>query len=287
MIGLNGVFLEGFPKGLQYLTLSVSKAKTFKQCKAKYHFSFIQKLPKKEMDFHLFGKFLHEVLERFEKEIINGSNLNDNIILKNVYKQTLDVWVVKRKSDKSTKDKLQLTDKQLKECFDILCNYLYYRSELKKEGKLPTPICAEKPFYINVKDKVLINGYIDLVKLDVDGVLHVADYKTSASSEYLEKDFFQLKTYAYVMCLEDPNLEMVRCSYIMLRDNFRPVIVEYKREELIEVENKFIEYADSINKEKLFRPNTSILCGYCDFLDKCEAGRKKVDDIKKFGEIQW
>jgi CRISPR/Cas system-associated exonuclease Cas4 (RecB family) len=287
MVGVNGVFLESFPKGLDYLTLSVSKAKTFKQCKAKFHFSYIQKLPQKEMDFHLFGKFLHEVLERFEKEIINGSILSDNIILKNVYDQTLDVWVSKRKSDEKTKDKLQMTDDQLKECFDILCGYLYYRSVLKKEGKLPTPICAEKPFYINVKNKVLINGYIDLVKRDVDGVLHVADYKTSKNSKYLEKDFLQLKTYAYVMCLEDPNLELVRCSYVMLRDKFRPVMVEYKREELIDIENKFIEFADSINEEKLFRPSTSPLCGYCDFLEKCDAGMQKVNYTKKFGAVSW
>jgi CRISPR/Cas system-associated exonuclease Cas4 (RecB family) len=288
MAGFSGVnfdsFSKGygsFPNGANFITLSVSKSKCFKQCKAKFHFSYIQKLPKKEMDFQIFGTFLHEVLEKFEKEIISGSTLRDNVLIKNIYKEVLEG------EEKKEPGKLRLTKDQAKECFDILCDFLYYRAQLKKDGKLFTSIAAEKSFNVNIQNKILLNGFIDFVKRDIDGVLHVADYKTSKNSKYLEKDFLQLKTYAYIMCLEDPTLDRVRCSYVMLRDKFRPVMVEYKRSDLIDVENNFIEFADSINNEKLFRPSTGSLCKYCDFLNDCEAGQNKVSCTKQFGQISW
>jgi DNA-binding protein YbaB len=52
--------------------LSVSKAKTFEDCKAKYKFSYIEKLPKKDWDFHVFGKFLHAILEEFHLQLMFG-----------------------------------------------------------------------------------------------------------------------------------------------------------------------------------------------------------------------
>ena len=47
------------------LPLSVSKVKTFDDCKAKYRYTYIEKLPRKEWSFHIFGSFLHLVLEEF------------------------------------------------------------------------------------------------------------------------------------------------------------------------------------------------------------------------------
>ena len=47
--------------------LSVSKAKTFDQCKAKFKYQYIEKLPKKSWDFQIFGQFLHAILENFHE----------------------------------------------------------------------------------------------------------------------------------------------------------------------------------------------------------------------------
>jgi ATP-dependent helicase/DNAse subunit B len=59
------------------LSLSVSKAKTFDDCKAKYKFCYIQKLPRIDRDFHIFGKFLHSTLESFHKTIIQNPEQKD------------------------------------------------------------------------------------------------------------------------------------------------------------------------------------------------------------------
>ncbi|MFW9879543.1 MAG: PD-(D/E)XK nuclease family protein, partial [Candidatus Thorarchaeota archaeon] len=58
------------------ITLSVSKAKTFDEaadggCKKKFKFNYLDKLPRIDQDFHVFGKFLHQILENFHRELLD------------------------------------------------------------------------------------------------------------------------------------------------------------------------------------------------------------------------
>lgn len=269
----------------KYFGLSVSKVKTFKQCKAKYFFSYIKKLPRKEWEHLTFGKFLHEVLERFEKEILGldfnnksipKSKLPDHLLMKKCFSDALVEWGP------------QMTSENKKESFKILCEFLQKRADAKKAGTLPEVLFAEKDFNVDIGNDVMMNGFIDVIQRDTDGVLHVADYKTSKSKEYLKKDWMQLKVYAYVMCLEDPNLQKVRCSYIMLRHKFDSIIKEFSRDEVMGMEEDFRDYAKTIHDEKLFRPKPSPLCGYCDYVDHCEEGQNRLG-IKKngFGATDW
>lgn len=254
--------------------LSVSKYKTFDTCHAKYRYSYIEKLPKKEWEFQVFGKFLHEVLELFEKEIIAGYTGQDHTLMKKVFDQALANW-----SEKMTKE-------QMNECHKIMLGYLKKRNDLRLENKLPTPLAAEKQFNVDISRKVLINGFIDLLQQDADGVLHVADYKTSKDKRFLKKDLFQLKTYAYVMALEDPTWTKIRTSYIMLKHNFEVIAKEFTREEVLEIEDIFLKKAEDINSEKLFRPNPGPLCKYCDYSNVCPA-IKKQENEDDFGETEW
>ncbi len=65
-----------------------------------------------------------------------------------------------------------------------------YCAILEEEG-LPNVIGVEKDFYINLNNKVLLNGFIDRIQIDPDGLIHVADYKTTKDPKYL-KDFFSV-----------------------------------------------------------------------------------------------
>ncbi len=284
---IKGKHLTVLPDNYDIFKLSVSKAKTFKQCKRKYKFGYIDKLPKKKQDFQIFGSFLHQVLEYFCGEIISGYNGPDNVLMKKSFDKALNTLILDNKPEEGTyKD--HITKEQKTESFEILKGYLVKRFNDRKKEKLPTFLHVEKPFNIDIDGNVLVNGFIDLIQTDLDGVLHVADYKTSKSKRYLKNDFMQLKTYAYAMCLEDPNLEVVRCSYIMLRFNFESIVVEFKREDVMTMEKEFEEYAELINKEKLFRATTSPLCGYCDYMEKCPEGRQKVGLVdSNFGEVSW
>jgi putative RecB family exonuclease len=257
------------------LSLSVSKTKTFKDCKAKYRFCYLEKLPRKEWDFHVFGKFLHEVLERFYRKILDGNKDLPNVILSVAWKEAYLNW------------KQKLTALQIAEAKEICNLFLKY---LALNNSPPRIISVEEPFFIDIDGKVLLNGFIDRVQIDHDGVLHVSDYKTTKNKRYLKNDYFQLQTYAFVMCLKDPSLKKVRTSYILLRHGFESIVKEFQRDEIMQIEKSFLDYSDQIHAEKLFRPNPTRLCGYCDYLENCDAGQKMMGidySLKKFGDDKW
>ena len=250
--------------------LSVSKVKTFKDCPAKFRYGYIEKLPRKTWDFHVYGKFAHAILEYFHQKIIDGDTRSHNEIMGESFKLATEEY-------KST-----LLSSQKKEIYVMMCAYLNNLG--KSDNKV---IDVEENFYIDIDGKVLLNGFIDRVQMDEDNILHVADYKTSKSKSYLKNDFMQLKTYAFVKCLQDPSLEKVRTSYIMLRHKFEFITKEFTRKEVMKVEDEFLKYAEEIKAEKLWRPNASRLCSYCDYLDSCEEGKRTLNISSKYGATDW
>ena len=251
-----------------YFNLSVSKAKTYKDCKAKFKFGYIEKLPKKERDYHKFGKFLHEILENLHKEIIAGNELPHNKIMTICYNNALKNW--------------EMTQAQSQEAFQILVKYLKNLTNDKS-------VClkAEKEFFIEINEEILLQGFIDKVQRDEDGIIHVVDYKTAKSAKFLEKDFLQLLTYAYALFLEDPSIEKIRASYLMLRHDCSLITREFSVNDMIEIKDIFFNYAQQIKSETEYLPSPSPLCSYCDFVDNCETGNKFISPDMSFGLDSW
>lgn len=269
---MTAILLESKPskeeiKEKNILVLSVSKAKTFLSCKAKYKKIYIEKMPKKEWDFLLVGKFLHRILELFHIYIENH-NIPLNVAMGNSFKEAL-----KEYGSKIIKEKKQ-------QAYDICLLYLRQVSQLQQENKLPTVLGNEKEFNILIDNKVLINGFIDRVSR-FGSEIEVCDYKTSNSTQFLEKDLFQLLTYAFVMKLTFPDVKQVKGSYLMLFHDLKKIEKVFSEEEIFSVENKFLEYAAQINNEVVFAPTTSILCGYCDYLKECPDGSKFLTSINR------
>jgi RecB family exonuclease len=257
------------------LRLSVSKTKTFLDCKAKFKFCYIEKLPRKDWDFHTFGKFCHRVLEYFHQQYIEGCLLPYNVVMGDGFKVAL----------KEYKDKM--TPDMKKECFQIIDQYLRLITKDKQSGPPANVIAVEKRFDFAIAENLVLNGAIDRIQLDADNVIHVADYKTTKHKKYLKNDFFQLLTYAYVIVSEDPTIEKVRASYILLRHDFEYVTTEFNKEEILAVKDKYQEYAKQMLAEKEFTPNPTNLCNYCDYLQQCPAGKSKAFDQQVYGEVNW
>jgi CRISPR/Cas system-associated exonuclease Cas4 (RecB family) len=247
--------------GIQ-LSLSVSKAKTFDDCKAKYKFCYIDKLPRIDQDFHIFGKFLHAVLEFFHRDLIKDSSLEND------WPKVLDAAWDEALNDDAEKFSEKLTDQQINDATEIINEY---REILEEEG-IANVIAVEKDFYIAIDGIILLNGFIDRIQIDPDGVLHVADYKTTKDPKYLQ-DTFQLQTYCFALMLEDESIQRIRCSFILLRHGFDYLTHEFTRDEIMKIAEKFKKYFEKISDEKAFRASPQFLCKYCDFIDHCDAGR--------------
>lgn len=265
---MKGILLDSKPaKNESVLNLSVSKLKTFEDCKAKFKFSYIDKLPKKEWEFHSFGKFLHAVLENFHLHHRDAPDAPLNILMKEAYVKAKEPYEAK------------LTKEKVKEVWELCFVYLKQISEKRKSNTLSDFLAAEKEFNINIDNTILLNGFIDKIQLDSDKIIHVADYKTSKNDSYLKNDFFQLKTYAYVMFLTDPTLQKVRTSYVMARMNFKEIVKEFTFDDVKEVEDYYLEKAALMKAEAAFKPKPSRLCDYCDYLELCPDGSKFLSGI--------
>jgi putative RecB family exonuclease len=267
--------LDGKPKQHDGQWLSVSKVKTFKECPAKFRYNYIERLPRKTWDFHVFGSFLHEVLEFFHAKRLAGNDLPDNELMTECFKEA--------------SKNFSLNNAQKKESWLICKQYLELMAKESKEGTAPEIVGVEDNFYIDIDGKVLLNGFIDRVQVDADGMLHVTDYKTSKHKSFLKKDHMQLKTYAYVKCIEDPSIKKIRTSYILLRHGFEMIVKEYTRDQVLSMEKTFLDYADKIKGEKLWRPIPNNLCKFCDFIENCDEGKAHIsDDVSHtYGAVSW
>jgi CRISPR/Cas system-associated exonuclease Cas4 (RecB family) len=133
---------------------------------------------------------------------------------------------------------------------------------------------------------------IDRVQVDPDGIVHVADYKTTKNKKYLKDDWFQLLTYAYVMLKEDPSIKKIRASYILLRHDFDFITTEFYADDIIKIHDQYVDYAKKIIDEKEFKPNPTNLCSFCDFVDICDSAKRSDWDTSNFsktgfGEVSW
>jgi putative RecB family exonuclease len=260
---------------LEELRLSVSKTKTFDGCKKKFDFCYVQKLPRKDWDFHIFGKFCHSVLETFHKTYLEGCFLPYNTVMGDAYKAALLEF-----KDKMTPD-------MKKECWGLIDKYLRLVSK-DKANKLPANVIAvEKRFEFPVAKNIILNGAIDRIQLDADNVIHVADYKTTKNKKYLKDDWFQLLTYAYVIHKEDPSITKVRASYILLRHDFEYITREFTLAEILKVKDQYIKYAEQIVNETEYKPNPTALCNYCDYLSLCPEGKTKSFNSNTYGEVSY
>jgi len=260
----------------ELLRLSVSKTKTYIDCKAKYKYVYVEKLPRKDWEFHIFGKFCHKVLEEFHNAYSIKKSTNPlNVEMGNAFKLALAEF------------KEKMSAEMKKECWAIIDQYLRIITHDKKNNLSANVIACEKPFEINIEDKIILNGMIDRVQIDADNVIHVCDYKTVKNKKYLKNDFFQLLTYAYVIISEDPSITKVRASYILLRHDFEYITTEFTVPEIIKVRDKYLDYADKIHAEKEYKPNPTALCNYCDYLNLCPDGKTKAFNQNVYGEVKW
>ena len=254
------------------LKLSVSKTKCYSGCNKQYYFSYVLKLPKKDRDYHILGKFCHRVLEFFHQEYINGGASPYHIAMADAYKVALSEY----------KDKMTIEMK--KECYEIIDQYLQHITNHRFNV-----ISVEKRFEFPINETVILNGAIDRIQIDEDNVLHLADYKTTKNKKYLKDDWFQLLTYAYVMLNENPAIKKIRVSYILMRHNFEYITKDFLREDILKIKDQYEDYAKMIKEEKLFRPNPTVLCSWCDHLEVCDEGKAFSNKSKniKHGQISW
>jgi hypothetical protein len=73
----------------------------------------------------------------------------------------------------------------------------------------------------------------------------------------------------------------------LIRHNFEYITTEFDVSEILKIKDKFEEYYKNIAEEKLYRPNITRLCGYCDYAEVCEDYKNSMKKDVKYGESSW
>ena len=247
-------------------TISESKYQTFKQCKLKYRYRYVDRLPEPEesnTDALHFGSYIHKILE-------DGVNATTQEEMKLIAEEVRGSYKVSKKYE----------GKDLK-CID---NFLSFNA------KLGETVGTELTFEVPVKDDITLNCVIDRIIKGEDGGYLIIDYKTSKrekSKVELYQDT-QLKGYVYAISklYEVPISKIVAAHYYPLTNNF--VHVQYSIPQINAHLRKIVDEVWKIRKKKKdeMRPNRNDFCNWCAYKSACpefctmHEVQKKVEELK-------
>ena len=247
-------------------TISESKYQTFKQCKLKYRYRYVDRLPEPEesnTDALHFGSYIHKILE-------DGVNAKTQEELVQIAEEVKGTYKVSEKYD----------GKDLK----CIQNFLKFNEQLEDT------VACELVFEVPVKDDITLNGVIDRVIKGKDGGYLIIDYKTSKrekSKVELYQDS-QLKGYVYAISklYDVPFSKIIAAHYYPLTNNF--VHVQYSTPQIAAHARKIVDEVWKIRKSKKdeMKPNRNDFCNWCAYKTACpefctmHEVQSKIDELK-------
>lgn len=142
------------------LKVSVSSLDTYESCPRKYKFQQIDKLPRKSWEHLDVGNYVHEVLEKFHKELNVDASRQPDELLKQIARETWSKFSTKISAEGQEKSK------------GLLKSYLAY---INTAG-WPTVLATEDRFNIQINENLVIRGVVDRIDASEDGY-RILDYK--------------------------------------------------------------------------------------------------------------
>ena len=247
-------------------TISNSKRDTFKQCKLKYRYRYVDRLPDYDIsntDALHFGSYIHQIFE-------DGVEASDLSGLQQLAEQNRDNY----KFNKSYEPKIEL----------CLKNFLRFNATLPEVG------VSEQHFDLEVAEGITINGYIDRIIKGKEGGYLVIDYKTS-KREKSKVELYQdpqLKGYVYaVHKLYDIPLNKITAGhYYPLTNTF--VNVQYTANQIWAHIRAVVDDVWKIRKAKKVDlvPMRNQFCNWCSYKSLCPEFTETCIIEKRIQEIK-
>lgn len=266
---------------------SPSSINTFKQCKRKYYYQYIQKLPTLPNIHQIRGSITHLVLENFYDIDITSFNENNFIEKYKEVIQKLCLHYWKSYQDKLTA--LGLSKDQEKFYFEetmlMLMNWINHFineiTQLMKKEKISLQEAFQKLTPIREQeycsDNYSIHGFIDAIH-HLEEEVRIIDYKTNSNFEFKESIRLQLAIYS-LLYFEKHGKLPAKAGIFFLRHKLKLISVDSELLELAKREIEFIHTHTSSTEEIADYPKTiTPLCkwstGECDFHQECNPKRK-------------
>ena len=247
-------------------TISESKYQTFKQCRLKYRYRYVDRLPEPEganVEALHFGSYIHKILE----EGVKTTNKEDLLKIAEEAKGTYKV--TKKYNGK-----------------DLICidNFLKFNANLAET------VSTEQVFQVEIKEGMTLNGVIDRVIKGKDGGYLVIDYKTS-KREKTKVDLYQdtqLKGYVYAVSklYNIPVSEIIAAHYYPLTNNF--VSVQYSQAQISRHIHKIVDEMWKIRKLKKtdMCASKNEFCNWCQYKPVCPEFNSGLEVTKRIEDLK-
>ena len=262
---------------------SPSSINTFKQCKRKYYYQYVEKLPTGSSIHLVRGNIAHSVLEDYydiDLSEINEENYANKFRVV-VQKLLLHHW----NKEKARLDELGLSKDRLMFYFEetmlMIMNWTtQFIEEITKEIK--TKNLSVQDSFVSLtpvreleyrSDQHSVRGFIDAIQYVGDEV-HIIDYKTNARFDIKDSIKLQLAIYS-LLYFEKHGKKPSKLGIYFIRHKLKFINFE---DELIELAKREIEliHAHTSITERISDYHRTItpLCkwrtGQCDFYETCK-----------------
>lgn len=238
------------------LELSPSRLSTFRQCRRKYKFHYVDGLYKqygRPRPYFTMGDHVHWTLKVF----LSRATPPEKRTLAHLQGLLRQRWRINRIGFANRDEERDWGEKALRQL----------KGFFESQDISAVPWMTESVQKAPLSPGLRLMGKIDRVDKVEDG-LAIFDYKTGRRP--LVPNLLQLRAYAIIV-QKRCHLPVVNARYLYLESGGATEI-KPQAGELAEAEDELVYAGEEILGEQEFLPNPNKLCPYCDFLDICSEG---------------
>jgi RecB family exonuclease len=239
--------------------VSPERLRTFRRCRLRYRYQYVDRLPGRARPGDALGALVHAALHNFFRYVPPSERDEERLIT------VLDEkWQALARLPAATRESLrEQAEAQL-------------RLFAREEDLSVQPLALESHFQVPLSETVALVGRVDRVDQEPDGGLHIIDYKTGPRPE--EPDVEQLYLYA-IMVARTLSGPLRRASYYYLELG-EVLSINPVRQELDEVARRALAAAEEMVAETEYRATVGRHCAGCPYLYLC-AERDRIAQVRQ------
>jgi putative RecB family exonuclease len=239
--------------------LSPERLRTFRRCKLRYRYQYVDRLPGRPSPQDILGAVIHAALHDFFRYVPPSERDEERLIT------VLDEkWQALAHRPAAAGESLrERAEAQL-------------RLFAREEDLSVQPLALEAHFQAPLSEGVALVGRVDRVDEEPDGSLHLIDYKTGPRPE--EPDVEQLYLYA-IMVGHKLSRPLRRASYYYLELG-DVLSISPDRQELDEVARRALAAAQEMTAETEYPATVGRHCAGCPYLYLC-AERDRIAQLRQ------